>query len=380
MNSFIDKMEMTIRTKVNRLEEKFARVVLETPVPARILHHIFLDKFHKSANKSVAENELTHEMVDVLVRQIVQQKFEQRRPTGDIYDDYLRFLSGEQQSLMEISYTKQQQKQKQKQKTKSQDDDTMDVFDKRNQISFSSKVDNYFDATMTFDEDETKTVLSLPVSVPIFTGQYTIGGRKNVINVYPTVQFLYSHHVMPGYINDEVHAVLKDVTNPSQVCSDFVASVLPGPPNNGMIKLENIDGTEQKELHAEVKLSCIRQNPQYSLVGIQPGVYVIGMKEQFNVHDQAKHPLQNILQYAWDEIGFILFDKTNAKSVDEFGPYFIEQYILLDALSKQEMAQNVITYYCSHKKKLDQCLERYDEKQGKGFICWRFLINQTALS
>lgn len=110
------------------------------------------------------------------------------------------------------------------------------------------------------------------------------------------------------------------------------------------------------------------------------GIYIIGMKDQFNIHDRDNHPLGDRLQYAVDEIGFVLFDKTNSKSVDQFGPYFIEQYILLDALSKQEVAQNVITYYCNHKDKLEKCLEQYDEKQGKGFICWRFLIKQKIMS
>jgi hypothetical protein len=88
-------------------------------------------------------------------------------------------------------------------------------------------------------------------------------------------------------------------------------------------------------------------------------------------------PYKNYYQYALDEIGFILFDNTRAKSVDEFGPYFIENYLLLDALSKQEVAQNVITYYSKYKDILSQCLDCYDEKQGKGFICWRFFMNQA---
>ena len=41
-------------------------------------------------------------------------------PSGDVFDEVILFLSGEQEHLMEISYTKQQQKQKQKQKNKNQ--------------------------------------------------------------------------------------------------------------------------------------------------------------------------------------------------------------------------------------------------------------------
>ncbi len=61
------------------------------------------------------------------------------------------------------------------------------------------------------------------------------------------------------------------------------------------------------------------------------------------------------------------------KNVDSFGPYFIEQYLLLESLSKQEIAQNVIDYYENHKEKLQKCLDNYSESKGKGFICWRFI-------
>ena len=374
VNTFIEKMEKTIVMKVKRIEGTIAEVVLGSPVSAQILQHIFLDKFKRSANTSVAENNLSNEMVQNLVRQIVRQKFEQRLPSGDICDDYIRFLSGEQQSLMEISYTKQQQKQKQKQRAKSQDNDTMDVFAKKQQMLFKSKTANYYDDTVDSEKDPIKAMLSLPVSVPIFTVQYSAGGKTNSINVYPTVQFLYSHHIMPRYIDSDVHFVLNNQSSDkNQFCSDFLAEVTKESKSE-----EN--GADQSKFHVEVKRRLIKQNPQFSLVGVRPGVYIIGMKDQFNVHDREAHSLSSNLHYAVDEIGFVLFDNTNTKSVDEFGPYFIEQYILLDQLSKQEVAQNVITYYCNHKEKLEKCLKHYDEKQGKGFICWRFLINQAIMS
>ena len=65
------------------------------------------------------------------------------------------------------------------------------------------------------------------------------------------------------------------------------------------------------------------------------------------------------------------------RSIDDFGPYFIEQYILMEVLSKQEVAQNVMDYYVHQKEKLQQGLDKYSETQGKGFICWRF-INSTG--
>jgi len=84
------------------------------------------------------------------------------------------------------------------------------------------------------------------------------------------------------------------------------------------------------------------------------------------------------VQYVMDEMGFVLFDRTDKRDIDAFGPYFIEQYIMMDVLSKQEVAQNVLDYYCQHKETLQRGLESYDESQGKGFVCWRFLINETA--
>jgi len=375
VNTFIEKMEKTIATKVKKIEGKIADVVLGNSVPAQILMHIFRDKFQRSSNETVAKNNLSIKMVEVLVRQIVRQKFEQRLPSGDIYDDYIRFLSGEQQSLMEISYTKQQQKQKQKQKAKSQDNDMMNVFDKQNRLHFISKTANYFDSTVDDTEDSMKKTLSLPVSVPIFSAEYSFGGKKNVINVYPTVQFLYSHHIVPKYINGDVQFVLNNNSDHQQFYSDFVSSIAKAS------KTEEMEADGNGKLYSKVLVNGIKlSNVQCSIVGIQPGVYIIGMKDQFNSHDVGNHPLNDMLQYATDELGFVLFDKTNSKNVDEFGPYFIEHYILLDHLSSQEMAQNVINYYCNHKEKLEKCLGLYDEKQGKGFICWRFLFNQATMS
>ena len=42
----------------------------------------------------------------------------------------------------------------------------------------------------------------------------------------------------------------------------------------------------------------MRQAPQYSLAALQPGIYVIGMKDQFNVHDLPSHPLAERVQVA----------------------------------------------------------------------------------
>lgn len=145
--------------------------------------------------------------------------------------------------------------------------------------------------------------------------------------------------------------------------------------NFQFFSLDSGSSSAKNQLELEPIINHIRQHPLYSLVAIQKGVYVIGMKNQFNLFDLPSHPLLKSAQYIADEMGFILYDKTNTKSVDVFGPYFIEQYILMEFLSKHEVAQNVLEYYAKHKEKLQRFLEKYSETQGKGFICWRFLAH-----
>ena len=120
----------------------------------------------------------------------------------------------------------------------------------------------------------------------------------------------------------------------------------------------------------------IQQNPLYTLAALQEGIYIIGMKDQFNIHDLETSPMRTHIQYIADDMGFIFYDRNeeSVKSVDKFGPYFIEQYVLMDVLSKHEVAQNVMDYYINHKKTLQHCLASYNEAQGKGFICWRFIV------
>ena len=224
VNVFLLKMEMTIADKVGRHEQDLARRVLGMPVPSRILEHILADKFQRSSVAAVKAEPLTPAVVETLLRHIVQQKYEQRGPSGDVHDDFIRFLSGEQVSLMEISYTKQQQKQKQKQQNKNQDSDTMEEFDRKNRVELSVRTDNYFDYTLTPEADEPKVRLNLPLSVPILTLSYTADGSARTINVYPTLQFLYSHHIQGEYISPEVKDELERYDDPANVCARFLAA------------------------------------------------------------------------------------------------------------------------------------------------------------
>eukprot|EP00656_Telonema_subtile_P006355 TRINITY_DN12925_c0_g1_i2.p1 TRINITY_DN12925_c0_g1~~TRINITY_DN12925_c0_g1_i2.p1 ORF type:complete len:275 (-),score=80.31 TRINITY_DN12925_c0_g1_i2:303-1127(-) len=256
----------------------------------------------------------------------------------------------------------------------------MEVFDKKNQLHISDQTDNYFQYTLSPDTDLARVSLNLPLSVPIFKLAYAVDGVRHYINIYPTLQFLYSHHIQAEYINDEVRAILTSYKDPAAHCKQFLASVQ----QNAEEDLSTQHLTEAEglpQLDCEVLINHIKQNPHYTLAALRQGVYIIGMKDQFNVHDIGNQPLHEEVQYIADEMGFVLHDRTNQRDIDEFGPYFIEQYILMEVLSKQEVAQNVMEYFVNQKHKLRQGVQNYNEAQGKGFICWRFIndhVNRSA--
>lgn len=374
VNVFLDKMEKTIQDKVRRHEDKLVRLIFGAPVPSAIFTHILEDKCQKSTLPSLSSSQaLSPPVVQALMRHLVQHKFEQRRPSGDVYDEFVCFFSGEQVSLMEVSYTKQQQKQKQKQNNKNQDSDTMEVFNKENQLVIGQEMENYFQYTLTPASDVVKICLDLPLSVPIMKMVYAIDGEFACIHVYPTLQFLYSNHIQPAYINKSIRELIKTFDNPGHFCEEFLQAAK---------KIHEEDQSVMKAskgIDFEVTARFVKQNPQYTLAAIEKGIYMIGMKNQFNIYDLPRHPLYKHITYVVDEMGFVLYDKNSepkAQNLDRFGPYCIEQYIMMEVLSKQEVAQNVIDYYVNQKEKLQQLLQGYSETQGKGFICWRFIVNK----
>lgn len=383
VNTFLEKMEKTITRKVARLGEQLGGKIMGNSVLARILLHILRDKFRRSPNKAVSSGELAERQVSGLLKEIVEHKFEQRAFSGDNNDDFIRFLSGEQEGSMEISYTKQQQKQKQKQSNKNQDADAMGFFHKKNQLILSFETDNYFKYTLKTEKDMTKLAFNLPSPIPIVTISYRLLGTQRTINVYPTLQFLYSHHINGSYITDDVKAFFQvsDRDNAAKALKGFwkhADGISPQAMDEGKGEDVLTDDPVHRFFGIQVAENKVRQSPEYTLAGIKEGVYLIGMKDQFNVHDLANNPLSDRIQHISDEVGFVLYDKTNSRSVDEFGPYFVENYILLEVLSKQEVAQNVLEYYCNHKDILQRGIETYDEAQGKGFVSWRFLMNETT--
>ena len=378
VNVFLEKMEMTIDAKLDRHVKGLALHVLGRPLPAGILAHILAAKFGKSATPAVAgAAPPSAELVAALLGHVVRAKFEQRAPSDDVHDALLGFLSGEQEGTMEISYTKQQQKQKQKQHNKDQDADTMEVFDKRHQLTFSDETDNYFAYTLTPQTDLPKLALNLPLPLPIFKLSYALDGKRRTVALYPTLQFLYSHYLRAEYITPQVSEALRSHADPQYV-ERFVAEAerLAEADRAAPAAAASGAGTSQPQLAVQVLLNHVRQNPQYTLAALREGIYVLGMKDQFNVHDLPQHPLRDHVQYVADEMGFILVDRSPqpaSRSVDAFGPYFIEQYLVMEVLSKQEVAQNVLDYYVHHKETLQRGVQTYSEAQGKGFICWRFV-------
>ena len=383
VNVFLDKMEDTITGKVSLHEDELVHHVLGNVVPAGILQHILLNKFEKSSCPAVSQERLDENKLEMLLRHVVRQKYEQRKPSGDVYDDLLLFLSGEQKSLMEISYTKQHQKQKQKQQNKNQDSDAIGVFNERHQLSIKVNAKNYFEESRGGLEDQAKSMLNLPIPVPILTLDYTLGGQQRTIDIYPTLQFIYSHHIRQEYIGSDVKAVVQSRKTFDEHYTSFIQAVSRKKAQNGNDQVKE-DAVAANGTSKATKFTChsetnfVRQNPQYTLAALEPGVYVIGMKDQFNLFDLQMQRLRQHTQYIVDDMGFVLFDRTASRSVDAFGPYFIEQYLIMEMLTKHEVAQNVIEYYLDHKETLQRGLDSYDEKQGKGFICWRFLINETA--
>ena len=69
-----------------------------------------------------------------------------------------------------------------------------------------------------------KISLNLPIAVPIFKLAYSLDGKWHYISVYPTLQFLYSHHVQGEYISKEVKHILDNFADSATYCAKFLAA------------------------------------------------------------------------------------------------------------------------------------------------------------
>ena len=81
VNVFLDKMEDTINREGICTREGTSPYVLGNVVPAGILQHIVTDKFKKSSSAVVSQERLDEAKLEMLLRHIVRQKYEQRKPS-----------------------------------------------------------------------------------------------------------------------------------------------------------------------------------------------------------------------------------------------------------------------------------------------------------
>ena len=54
--------------------------------------------------------------------------------------------------------------------------------------------------------------------MPILSLSYALEGTTHTIRVYPTLQFLYSHHIQAKYINQGVHDLLSAYDDAASFC------------------------------------------------------------------------------------------------------------------------------------------------------------------
>ena len=373
VNAFLEKMAKTLDATLEAHEAKITKAVLGAALPRSILRRLLLSKFARSPRADVRADALDRATLAKLLGNVVKAKYERGASDGGgVLDGFLVFLAGEQDGFTEVSYTKQQQKQKQKQRNAAQDSDTIEAFDRDKQLVVSADCDDYFAYTRHPAKDVPRTALELPLAVPVVELAYALrdGDAARTARVYPTLQFLYSHHIMPDYITPEVRDCLAGYGgDPAAFVDAFLAKARAAPP--GEMSGAFVGCKSRKHF--------VRQNPAYALAALEPGVYVIGMKDQFNAHDLARSPLAESVRFVMDDAGFVLHRRPGgANSLDEFGPYCVEPYVLMEALAKQEVAANVLDYYAHHRDKLDAGLAAYGEAQGAGFVCWRFLMNDAA--
>ena len=61
--------------------------------------------------------------------------------------------------------------------------------------------------------------------MPIYKLSYFCGGQHHFINVYPTLQFLYSHHIQADYITNEIRRLVGSKESEEAYYKRFFAAV-----------------------------------------------------------------------------------------------------------------------------------------------------------
>ena len=181
--------------------------------------------------------------------------------SNDVYDLVVAFLSGDANDEgQEISYTKQQQKQKQKQQNKNMDSDTMESWDKRHQLPLAFEESDYYQASKR-GEDRVSHCLALPIPKACFRVAYTTMGRRRTIRLFPTVQFVYSHHIKPQYVDEALRSAVKSGLRQPDVRQWFWKCI-----DSGDAQEEDDDGGA---MNVSIEANLLRQNPQYSLLALR---------------------------------------------------------------------------------------------------------------
>jgi hypothetical protein len=372
VNDFLERMSGLLPDKVDQLARKFAAEIFGHRVCAGIVCNILRSKFAVSTSEYVRNVAPSEDVVKRLLVELARAKHEVRITSNDVYDYVVAFLSGDANDEgQEISYTKQQQKQKQKQQNKNMDSDTMESWDKRHQLPLAFEESDYYQASKR-GEDRVSSCLALPIPKACFRVAYTTMGRRRTIRLFPTVQFVYSHHIKPQYVDEALRSAVKAGLRQPDVRSWFWKCI-----ETGDAQEEDDAGAS---MNVKVEANLLRQNPQYSLLALRKGVYLIGTKDQFNSFEVSTSPLAQDARYVVDEAGFVLYDAdpSSSRDLDGFGPYGIEQSVLADALSKSEVARNVLDYYTDRKRDLQRCLDNYSGAAGAGFVCWRFVMMDAS--
>ena len=127
----------------------------------------------------------------------------------------------------------------------------MQEFDKVNQVAIHDATKDYFAYTLDRGSDFIKASLNLPIAVPIYSLRYTVEGVTRELNVYPTLQFLYSHYIDGTYITTDVRRQIKaflELSGPE--CSEeeagrkatdqFVAQTAPELKPDSMVELHGL--------------------------------------------------------------------------------------------------------------------------------------------
>ena len=212
--------------------------------------------------------------------------------------------------------------------------------------------------------------------------RYTLDGAPHVVGVYPTLQFLYRTTCSSTSRPGSRPSSRATATSPAASWRRCAAARTP-PTTRRRARPRGLRDARRAR----------REGPPQPHPA-EPPVHprrarrrlLIGMKDQFN-GTLPSHPLagtSSISPTRWGSsstprMAAAAADAPAAppRSIDTFGCYHVEHYILMEVLSKQSRAQR-------HRlppppaRPAATGVQAYGEAQGKGFVCWRFINEKRA--